>query len=345
MPLVSIIVPSFNHAQFLQRRFGSIFDQTIQDFELIFLDDASTDNSLEVFKSFANDQRVTCLVNKTNSGNPFTQWNKGFELAAGQYVWIAESDDFAESTFLEEMIEALEKNPTAGLATCRSFKVDELDRNLGIFDVYHWFRDHERWQQGYFNSGISEIENYLALQNTIPNASATLIRRSLINSGLRAPKDMMLAGDWYFWVTLLMQADICHIGKPLNHFRQVHRASQRARTSFGGKEVFESFTVYDYIVKSMKMDDRLKMRAQTGLLRRWFSVATRYRLSLKDHRRIYHLFFVARFRSLLLKIVQVISATLVFLVIPFTLLPGFKQFAIWGRDLITRSSSDSETTS
>ena len=84
MPHVSIIVPNFNHARFLDRRLGSIFEQSMPDFELIFLDDASSDNSIDVFEAYANDHRVTRLVNKNNSGNPFIQWNKGFDLATGR---------------------------------------------------------------------------------------------------------------------------------------------------------------------------------------------------------------------------------------------------------------------
>ena len=96
MPRVSIIVPNFNHAAFLKRRLDSIFQQTMQDFELIFLDDASTDSSLAVFEDYAHDSRVTRHVNQDNSGNPFVQWNRGLEMAAGEYIWIAESDDFAD---------------------------------------------------------------------------------------------------------------------------------------------------------------------------------------------------------------------------------------------------------
>lgn len=343
MPSISIIVPNFNHAQYLQRRLSSIFRQTIQDFELIFLDDASTDESLKVFESFAHDPRVICKLNDQNSGNPFIQWNKGLALAQGQYIWIAESDDFAEPTFLEEMIKAIELNPSTGLATCRSFLADDLDQNLGLFNVYHWFSDNSRWQTGYFNTGLSEIRDYLALQNTIPNASATLIRKSLIDEGARAPENMLLAGDWHFWVTLLLQTNICHIGKPLNYFRQAHSSSQRSRTASGGKEVFESFTVYEYILKNMDMDDRQKFRANWGLLRRWLSAAFKYKLSLNNHFQIYKWFLIAKFQFMSLKFFQLVSATFILILMPFTLLPGSKRLAMWVRNLLTDSEVGAKT--
>ena len=111
MPLVSVIVPNYNHAPFLRLRLDSIFNQTFQDFEVIILDDCSTDNSKEIIEEYRNRPQVSHVVyNETNSGSPFKQWAKGFDLAQGEYIWIAESDDWAELAFLEVFISVLTKN-------------------------------------------------------------------------------------------------------------------------------------------------------------------------------------------------------------------------------------------
>lgn len=69
MPKVSVILPNYNHGRFLKRRLDSIFDQTFQDLEVIFLDDASTDNSMEVFAQYASNPKIKkVLVNSRNSG-------------------------------------------------------------------------------------------------------------------------------------------------------------------------------------------------------------------------------------------------------------------------------------
>lgn len=341
MPRVSIIVPNFNHGRFLSRRLTSIFEQSIQDFELIFLDDASTDNSLEVFEAFASDPRVTLHVNKSNSGNPFVQWNKGLALAAGQYIWIAESDDFAEPTFLEMMIASLEKHPTASLATCRSMITDQYDHDLEVFDAYHWFDDRQRWKHDYFNSGLAEISDFLAFQNTIPNASATLFRRSLVEQGLRGPENMRIAGDWFFWVKLLSGADICHVGQPLNHFRQQHQSSQRVRSAADGGEVLEGIEVYDLVVQTVNMRDRTKLLAQAGLIRRWFSIASLHRIHFQGHRQIYRRFLSVKFESWIIKTLHFLSVSLAFLLIPLARFPGFRSLAIWFRNLLKGSGHSS----
>ena len=77
MPKVSVIVPNYNHAAFLGLRIDSILEQTYRDFELLILDDASTDDSREVIARYARDPRVTIECNQTNAGSPYLQWRKG----------------------------------------------------------------------------------------------------------------------------------------------------------------------------------------------------------------------------------------------------------------------------
>src|SRR5438128_6391640 len=100
MPRVTVIIPNFNHAPYLERRISSVLNQTYQDFEIIYIDDASTDESALVFAKFSSDRRIKAIINETNGGIPFKQWNKGVRLAQGEYIWIAESDDYADRNFL-----------------------------------------------------------------------------------------------------------------------------------------------------------------------------------------------------------------------------------------------------
>lgn len=115
-PTVSIIVPNYNYAGYLRTRIESILAQTYQDFELILLDDASTDNSAEILEYYRNCDKVTiCDINAKNTGSPFLQWKKGVTLSQGKYIWIAESDDFADEHFLETAVELLDAYPDAAL--------------------------------------------------------------------------------------------------------------------------------------------------------------------------------------------------------------------------------------
>ena len=100
-PLVSVIIPNYNHAPYLDERIRSIAGQSFQDFEIILLDDCSTDQSISILNKWAKHPKIShFIVNKQNSGSTFLQWEKGFSLAKGKYIWIAESDDVAHPDFL-----------------------------------------------------------------------------------------------------------------------------------------------------------------------------------------------------------------------------------------------------
>lgn len=83
-PFVSVIVPNYNHARYLEQRLDTVFNQTYQNFEVIILDDKSTDNSLEVINRYKDNPHLSqIVVNEQNTGSPFKQWDKGINLAKG----------------------------------------------------------------------------------------------------------------------------------------------------------------------------------------------------------------------------------------------------------------------
>ena len=90
-------MPCFNHAKFLQERLDTILNQTYTDWELIIIDDQSTDTSIAILSEFVkkNVSRVKhFIINESNSGSGYFSWQKGIELAQTKYIWIAETDDF-----------------------------------------------------------------------------------------------------------------------------------------------------------------------------------------------------------------------------------------------------------
>ncbi len=221
--LVSVVVPNYNHEPFLKCRLESIFSQTYANFEVILLDDASNDKSVKILESYANHSKVShFVVNDFNSGSPFAQWEKGIKLAKGDYVWIAESDDFCESNFLETMIGMLK--PSVSIAYCCSSVVDNQGKFLKIND---WASElnKTKWNDSYINSGLSELKDYLKYRNTIPNASSVLFKRSDILK-ISFPTDYFYCGDWLIWCELAKMGDIAYSNQCLNHFRK-HQLTTR----------------------------------------------------------------------------------------------------------------------
>ena len=229
-PKVSVVVPSYNHGRYLAARLDSILSQTFPDFEVIFLDDASPDDSLAVFERYQHHPKVRALVNAQNSGCVFAQWNKGVRAARGEYVWIAESDDVADPRFLEVLVGLLDAHPTAGLAYCKSLSIDEGGRVLGEVDPWTRPLDPARWDADFTNPGPDECRRYLSHRNTIPNASAVLLRKSVYEAVGYANETMRLLGDWEMWVRVLLASDVAYSARPLNLYRHTHDQSVR-RTS------------------------------------------------------------------------------------------------------------------
>ena len=216
-PLISIIIPNYNHALFLEKRLESVYNQSYLHFEVILLDDASTDNSIEILTAYKNHPKTAqLLVNSQNSGSPFKQWQKGVELAKGELIWIAESDDYAAPNFLEQVAQPLLTNKEIGLAYCQSVVVDENSQELYINTQWTDDLDKNRWLTNYTNNGLHECKNYLFYKCTIPNASAVVFRKNLATA---FPVTFKMAGDWWFWMNLLPNTNITYIKDSLNYFR------------------------------------------------------------------------------------------------------------------------------
>ena len=272
MPKVSVIIPNYNHARFLEKRIQSVLNQTYQDFEVIYLDDASTDNSNEVFAKFAGDKRIQSVYNESNSGSPFKQWNLGISLAQGDYVWIAESDDYADKRLLAELVGRLDNNPTVGLAYCQSLIVDEYDSTKHTCNL-DWIRSlsKERWQKDFINIGKNECQRYLIFGNTIPNASAILIRRSIYEKAGGVDETMRLCGDWMLWIKMLLLSDIAFVAEPLNYFR-VHSGIVRHKAFINGVDVEESYQVLRHILGNLSFARQVVEQVCEEMIDRWLYI-------------------------------------------------------------------------
>jgi glycosyltransferase involved in cell wall biosynthesis len=252
-PKVSVIVPNYNHAHYLQQRLDSIINQEFQDFEVIILDDASTDNSREIIQLYSRYPAFRFLLNETRSGSVFKQWQKGSASARGEYVWFAESDDCSSPYFLSQLLPVLERDKSLGLVYCQSYLVDPSSRVFG--DAVQWTDDLDRvrWRSNFENTGRAEVRDYLSKKNTIPNASAVLIRTRVLRSIDRLDDGYKLCGDWLLWIKILLQSNIGYVAKKLNYWRQY---SSNARTHIAGVvESNEGPRIITYLAKELRLSE------------------------------------------------------------------------------------------
>ena len=254
-PLVSIIVPNYNYAQYLDERMESILNQTYQNYEILILDDNSTDNSLEIIEKYRLHPKVSkVIVNEHNSGSPFKQWERGIKEASGDIIWIAESDDTCLPTFLSQLVEKyIETN--AVVAFCRSQLIDENGHKQG-----------KNYQMRSVSTDLSLsgqrfVSSYLGLSNEILNASCAIFSREKALEVDTVYMKYRGAGDWLFWINLSIKGNVCFINQELNKYRQHNNTTSSLVKN--GVEFKEMKTIYESL-----LDRDLISREQFYLCRR-----------------------------------------------------------------------------
>lgn len=222
-PLVTVIVPNYNYARFLDKRLSTVLGQTYRNIEVVLLDDASTDDSVACMRRWAEqDSRIVdVVVNERNSGSPFLQWKRGFEKAKGKYIWIAESDDYCELSFLETLVSLLEQYQGASICFSGSYQIDENEAFLE-HDIDNWTKCQRENPDGHkYFDGRMYAERNLFWYNYVYNASGVVFRRS-VSEKLTDLEcfNMRYCGDWRFWFNMAINGGVIEVYKKLNYFRR-----------------------------------------------------------------------------------------------------------------------------
>ena len=264
---VSVIVPNYNYGRYIRKRIRSILRQTYPVYEIIVLDDASTDGSAEMIKSMVLDLKaqnpnlnIRFVGNKENSGKAMKQWKKGIELATGDYIWIAEADDLCSRRFLEEVMKGFE-DPEVVLSYTESAIINGA--GVMIAPNFRWSRDKEKtghYKKSYVKEGFREIEEIMAVRCTIPNVSAVVFRKDVIDmSVLGKAIEFSQVGDWYLYVNVLKNGKVVYNRKALNKFR-VHRGSKTADAKNDRVHYDEIVNMHKWLAVKFNLDEFVTRR-------------------------------------------------------------------------------------
>jgi len=241
-PLVTVAIPSYNHAKYISQTIQSILDQTFQDFEILIIDDASSDNTLEVVKSFC-DSRIKLTILKKNSGVCKTS-NLCIANALGEYIAIIASDDMMEKTKLEKQVSFLQNNPKYSAVFSGMEVIDEngikqkkkTKKYTKIFEKEN--RDRFEWLRFFFSNG-----NCIAAPSMLAKTSA-LKEVGGFNSSLTQ------AHDFDLWVKLCLKGhEIYIIGEKLLKYRErnynknlsSNTKNTRIRLLFDNEKILRNF--------------------------------------------------------------------------------------------------------
>ena len=234
--LVSVIIPNYNHARYLDKRLQSVLGQTYTNFEVIILDDKSTDNSLEVIAKYQDNPHVSqVVVNEVNSGSTFKQWDKGISLAKGEIIWIAESDDWCELNLLYELVKEWNKHENISIARCNYVYVD---------DYGNCRKSKEHNARCY--KGINYIKNRFSRSCYFRNASGVIFSRAYALKVSKQYITFKSTGDYMFWVEMAEYGDVIELNKNLSYYR-IHTNSVTSNNLTKGITSMEDKVVFDYI--------------------------------------------------------------------------------------------------
>ena len=128
-PLVSVVIPSYNHAKFVQKTLLSVVGQTYPRMQIIVVDDASLDSSPAIISEFAKANQIEVVLRKQNGGL-VSALNEGLALAKGKYVAFLASDDFWESQKIEKQVAVIDIDEKMQMVFTEGFEVDEVGNIL-----------------------------------------------------------------------------------------------------------------------------------------------------------------------------------------------------------------------
>lgn len=247
--LISIVLPVYNQANYLPAALDGVFAQTYPHYELIVVDDGSTDATPEVLGRYQEHHAFT-VIRQNNQGLP-RALNAGFAHARGDYLTWTSSDNIMLPQMLEVLAGALDADPSVGLVYADRYLMDEEGNDLGRFD-------------------LPDYDPYLLLHTNLVHCCFLYRRECMERIGGYNP-DFIYAEDWEYWIRISQYWQMKRVPEPLYRYR-LHRSSM---TTEGVQGRARSLS---YAQFAGHIRGRMPLRWYVGKLKWWW-----LRLFRPDH--------------------------------------------------------------
>ena len=201
---VSIIIPSYNHAQYIKSAVSSVFAQTLSDLELIVIDDGSRDDSLQILRAI-QDSRLKVIAQENQGAHAAI--NRGLSMASGDYLSILNSDDLYHPERLAKLVTVLEENPALGLA---GSYITVIDGNNTALGVKEGFANMSPWPldapELSFRAG-TDLRSALLTENYLATTSNYIFPRACYEA-IGGFRPLRYTHDWDFALRVINQFDL-----------------------------------------------------------------------------------------------------------------------------------------
>lgn len=257
-PLVSVCMPCYNHEEFVGQAIQSVLGQTYSNFELIIVDDASVDHSVEVIKSF-DDTRIQLTVIEENTGFGAAEYM--FEQVKGDYVCWLDSDDMWEATLLEKYIGFLEEHKEYGVCLCKPLMIDGSGTLLQEEPFYSAFSGENMKKEEWFRKIYRDGNCFCS--------STMCIRREVLDQVGEFRFQYKQIHDYEYWLRLLQVAEIYVFPECVARYR-AHWEEEKPNVSTPTPEVLNRNEVeraYILLEAMENLEQEFFVKAFSDLLR------------------------------------------------------------------------------
>lgn len=214
--MISIIVPIYNKSNYIIKCLDSVVSQIFKDFEIIIINDGSTDNSFDVIKKYNFNNVDNKIINQVNSGVSTTR-NNGIKYAKYDYIAFLDADDWWEPNFLFEMMTLINKFPDAGLYASSYFKIKNKNKFPAIINL-------EKFKDGY----IDYIKLYSKVKWMPIWTGATVVKKEVFEELKGFKANLKMGEDFDLWLRISQKYKIAYLNKPLSNYNQDVDAVNRA---------------------------------------------------------------------------------------------------------------------
>ena len=209
-PIVTVLMTVYNGKNYLNEAIESVFCQTLNNYEFLIVDDASTDNSIEIINSY-KDSRIKLLKNRENIGQT-ASLNKGLSIAQGKYIARLDQDDICLPKRLEEQVAFFKKNPSISILCSREYSIDKQGNRIGV-----WKRDLNNYGAflGYIVLGL----------NPVWTTSVMFVKDVFLQLG-DFDISYGAASDFEYWSRIALKRLNAKVVPEFHQLRRIHDQSQ-----------------------------------------------------------------------------------------------------------------------